>query len=131
MVSALLNDEIDIAYNAVSSELGAFAVGRTASRSCRADDVRLVYPHAAFMPRQARAVDAALAFMRFVLSETGQSMIERSGGTRLDGGRYRSTAGGRGPPLQPVALGPGLLALRDMPTRSALMETWLQIILTR
>ncbi len=130
MVSALLTDEIDIAYNAVSSELGAL---RSDDRFAilRAEDVRLVYPHAAFMPRQARAVDAALAFMRFVLSETGQAMIERSGGTRLDGERYRSTGGGRGPPVQPVALGPGLLALRDLHTRSTLMETWLQIILTR
>ncbi len=130
MVSALLKDEIDIAYNAISSELGAL---RSDDRFVilQAEDVRLVYPHAAFMPRQARAVDAALAFMRFVLSETGQALIERSGGTRLDRERYRNTKGGRGPPIQPVALGPGLLALRDLATRSALMETWLQIILTR
>ncbi len=130
MVSALLKDEIDIAYNAISSELGAL---RSDDRFAilQAEDVRLVYPHAAFMPRQARAVDAALAFMRFALSDAGQAMIERSGGTRLDGERYRRTGGGPGPPIQPVALGPGLLALRDLPTRSALMETWLQIILTR
>ncbi len=67
MAEALLRNEIDIAYNAVSSELGAL---RNDDRFAilRAEDVRLVFPHAAFIPRQARAPDAALAFMRFALS---------------------------------------------------------------
>jgi two-component system, OmpR family, sensor histidine kinase TctE len=129
MAEALLKGEIDLAYNAVASELGAL---RADARFAvfRADDVRLVFPHAAFMPSAARSKEAALAFMRFVLSPQGQAIVESAGASPVNGSSGWDS-GHRGPPIQHVSLGPGLLALRDLQTRSALMETWLQLILTR
>ncbi len=129
MSDAFRRGEIDIAYNAIASELGDLG-GDDRFAIVEPDDFRLAFPRAAFVPRQSRSPNVALAFMRFLLSPEGQSIVARAGGQPVIEAS-QPLAQRPGPPLQRVALGPGLLALRDLHTRSTLMETWLQLIISK
>ncbi len=129
MAQAFRRGEIDIAYNAIASELGDFRKDERFA-IVEADDFRLAFPRAAFVPRQSRSPTVALAFMRFALSPEGQAIVARAGGMPVIE-PSQALAQRPGPPLQRVALGPGLLALRDLHTRSTLMETWLQLIISK
>ncbi len=130
LAEAFRRGEIDIGYNAIASELGGLrADGRFAA--VEADDFRLAFPRAAFAPRHARAVEPALAFLRYALSAEGQETVARTGADAVSRAGPRAEAGRSSPPVQRIGIGPGLLALRDLHTRSTLMETWLQLILTR
>jgi two-component system, OmpR family, sensor histidine kinase TctE len=130
MLVALRRNEIDIAYNAIASELQEL---RQDSRFVivQAEDYRLAFPRAVIMPRYGKAPDAALAFVRFILSPAGQEIVARTGALPITGTKPAASSARPEPALQQVSLGPGLLALRDLNTRSNLMETWLQLILTR
>ncbi len=130
MLAALRQKEIDIAYNAIASELDGIRADPRFS-IVQAEDYRLAFPRAVVMPRRGRATAAALDFVRFILSPTGQDIVKQSGAIPIADLRNDPSVARRGPAIQPIALGPGLLALRDLNTRSNLMETWLQLILTR
>ena len=130
MLDGLRRGEIDVAYNAVVSELGEL---RSDDRFVivRASDYRLAFPRAALMPRHAKSTAEARDFVAFALSPAGQAVIAGAGAQPIASPTGNRTGGRREPALQPIALGPGLLALRDLHTRSNLMETWLQLILIR
>jgi two-component system, OmpR family, sensor histidine kinase TctE len=130
MIAAFRRGEIDMAYNAVATELGPLR-GDAAFAILTCDDVQLLFPRAALIPRLGRAADAAHAFLRFSLSPQGQAIVAAAGAVPVNPPPVPATQGDREPPRQRVSLGPGLLALRDLNTRSTLMETWLQIMLTR
>jgi two-component system, OmpR family, sensor histidine kinase TctE len=130
MLKALRSNEIDIAYNAIASELDGL---RSDNRFVivQAEDYRLAFPRAIIMPRYGKAPEAALAFVRFILSQAGQDIVARTGALPIAGQKPAAESLRPEPALQQVSLGPGLLALRDLNTRYNLMETWLQLILTR
>jgi two-component system, OmpR family, sensor histidine kinase TctE len=130
MLQALRRDEIDIAYNAIASELGDLRADERFA-VVQAEDYRLAFPRALFMPRHGQAVDAAQAFLRFALSPAGQAIVAKSGALPIASMTASGAPAQREPAIRPINLGPGLLALRDLGTRSNLMETWLQLILTR
>jgi two-component system, OmpR family, sensor histidine kinase TctE len=130
MLEALRSNQIDIAYNAIASELDSIRSDQRFS-IIHADDYRLAFPRAVFMPRHGSATGAALDFVRFVLSPPGQAIVKRSGAIPVADLRTDIPSARREPAIQPIGLGPGLLALRDLNTRSNLMETWLQLILMR
>jgi two-component system, OmpR family, sensor histidine kinase TctE len=130
MLDALRRNEIDIAYNAIASELDSIRSDQRFS-ILQADDYRLAFPRAVVMPRHGRATAAAQDFVRYILSPGGQTIVKRSGAIPIADLRTDLSAARGEPAIQPIGLGPGLLALRDLNTRSNLMETWLQLILTR
>jgi two-component system, OmpR family, sensor histidine kinase TctE len=124
---ALLKGEIDVIYNAVASEIADLR-RNTAFAVMPADDYRLAFPRTLFVPRRARAGEDARAFVAFMLSAEGQAIVQRAGAIPLS---PAGPGGSSDAAMQPIALNPGLLALRDVNTRSSFLETWLQFILSR
>jgi two-component system, OmpR family, sensor histidine kinase TctE len=130
IISALLNTEIDVAYNLLRADIaplqndGRFAVLPT-------KDYLLALPRTLFIPKKANAPGLANAFIDYTLSRDGQAIVAASGSLPILANAGGPSSNAALQNFHPVTLGPGLLAIRHTHTRSQFLETWLQLMLTR
>jgi two-component system, OmpR family, sensor histidine kinase TctE len=131
IIEAFKRNEIDIAYNLIASEIGELAADPRYA-IVRTEDYLLTVPRTLFIPRSARSPNLASTFTEFVLSEPGQTIVRNAGALGVEALSGNGTSNTKTAlTMRPVALGPGLLALRDLNTRSNFLETWLQLVLTK
>ena len=131
IIAAFKRNEIDIAYNLIASEIGDFADDKNYA-VVGTEDYLLAVPRTLFIPRSARSPVLASTFTAFVLSETGQAIVRNAGALGVGTSGIRDQSNTKAAlTMRPFALGPGLLALRDLNTRSTFLETWLQLVLTK
>jgi two-component system, OmpR family, sensor histidine kinase TctE len=131
ILEAFKKNDIDIAYNLIASEIGEFAADQRYA-IVKTEDYLLTVPRTLFIPRNTRSPNLASEFTEFVLSEQGQAIVRKAGALSVRALGLNNTSNGKEAlTMRPVALGPGLLALRDLNTRSNFLETWLQLVLTK
>jgi two-component system, OmpR family, sensor histidine kinase TctE len=118
-----------IAYNV----LGSYAEARRAAGAKIAivmpSDYTLVLTRGMLIPRSAKEPGLAGAFIDHVLSPRGQAVVGQAAGlgSVMAGPEGGVAAAARGP-LQPIGVGPWLLAFLDQQRRTRFLETWLQIV---
>lgn len=129
MIDRVEAGDYAIAYNV----LGSYAEARRAAGARIAivmpTDYTLVLTRGMLIPRTAREAALAGQFIDHVLSARGQAVVGQTAGlgsvmAGADGG-IAATARG---PLQPIGVGPWLLAFLDQQRRSRFLQTWLQIV---
>ncbi|MFO1149695.1 MAG: extracellular solute-binding protein [Alsobacter sp.] len=129
MIDLVESGDYAIAYNV----LGSYAAARKAAGArieiVMPSDYTLVLSRTMLIPRSAPRPDLAGAFIDHVLSPEGQKVVaEQAGlGSVMTGETDLSKASVKGP-LQPIAVGPWLLAFLDQQRRSRFLQTWLQIV---
>jgi iron(III) transport system substrate-binding protein len=94
------------------------------------DDYTQALSRTAFVPRKSAAPDLGEQFVSYLLSETGQAVIARSGGLLPMAAQEEGTAPARiadmmrGKPLFPIRLGPGLLTYLDSMKQVRFLTDW-------
>lgn len=135
---AILNGVADGTLALGYNVLGSYAFARQAEGAnieiVVPDDYVLVLTRSMLIPRQAKQVELARAFVDFALSPEGQAIA--AGGTALGSvvpgsvGEWTSeaiTARGRGV-IQAIGLGPSLLVALDTLRRQRFLDTWKEIV---
>ncbi|HWV22505.1 MAG TPA: ABC transporter substrate-binding protein, partial [Devosia sp.] len=135
---AILNGVADGSLALGYNVLGSYAFARQAEGAnieiVVPDDYVLVLTRSMLIPRDAKEVELARAFVDFALSPAGQQIA--AGGTALgavvpgSAGEWTSeaiAARGRGV-IQAIALGPSLLVALDTLRRQRFLDTWKEIV---
>ncbi|WP_449396728.1 extracellular solute-binding protein [Devosia riboflavina] len=135
---AILNGVADGSLALGYNVLGSYAFARQAEGAnieiVVPDDYVLVLTRSMLIPREAKEVDLARAFVDFALSPEGQAIA--AGGTALGSVVPGSTgdwtseaiaARGRGV-IQAIPLGPSLLVALDTLRRQRFLDTWKEIV---
>ncbi|PSC03370.1 hypothetical protein SLNSH_19050 [Alsobacter soli] len=132
MIDKVERGELALAYNA----LGSYAYARKAQGSrigiVAPSDYTLVLSRVMMIPRSAPHGELARSFVDYVLSPRGQAVVAHGAGLGAilgegPGTAAAFTAEARGP-LQPITIGPWLLAFLDQQRKSRFLQSWLQIV---
>lgn len=132
MIDKVERGELAMAYNA----LGSYALARRAAGArigvVTPSDYTLVLSRVMLIPRSAPHPELARAFVDYTLSPRGQAVVAGAAGLGAILGEGPGTAAAiaeqaRGP-LQPITIGPWLLAFLDQQRRSRFLQSWLQIV---
>lgn len=118
MIDDLREARILVAYNV----LGSYAVawGGQGYQIVELEDYTLTLLRTALVPQTASSPDGAAAFVRYLLSPTGQGLIAQGAGLPT----VEAAAFDRKPHLRPIRLDPGLLANLDAVTRRRFLDEW-------
>ncbi len=129
MIDLVESGDYAIAYNVLGSYAAARKVAGARIEIVMPSDYTLVLSRVMLIPRTAPRPDLAGAFVDHVLSPEGQRVVsEKAGlGSVMSGETDPPSASVKGP-LQPIAIGPWLLAFLDQQRRSRFLQTWLQIV---
>ncbi|WP_460449005.1 sensor histidine kinase [Alsobacter sp. SYSU BS001988] len=132
MIDKVERGELALAYNV----LGSYAFARRAAGArigvAMPSDYTLVLSRVMLIPRSAPSPDLARAFVDHVLSPRGQAVVAGKAGLGAILGEGPGTAAeiareAKGP-LQPITIGPWLLAFLDQQRRARFLQSWLQIV---
>lgn len=119
MIDAVIAGETHLAYNVIESYVLTRLENAPDLRVLRFEDYQLALPRTAFIPVTAdNAADAAV-FVRYLLSDDGQSGL--SPAVRLSVLEETPRAGG---PLKPVRLSPALIVHLDPVVRDGFFDNW-------
>src|SRR5690606_20303725 len=134
ILNGVAEGSLALGYNV----LGSYAFARQAEGASIEvvvpDDYVLVLTRSMLIPRSAPHPDLARAFIDFALSPAGRAVAAAP--TALGAGIAQGTgewtseaiaARGRGA-IQPIPLGPGLLAALDTLRRQRFIDTWQEIV---
>jgi iron(III) transport system substrate-binding protein len=127
VIDRVADGRAHIGYNV----LGSYALSRS-EKDPRVGvvlptDYTLVLARAAYVPREARAADAARAFIELALSPRGRSILDGEIRllTPLSGPSVLAKLGGNEEPaLRPIPLSPALLVSLDRAKRARFLSQW-------
>ncbi len=118
MIDAVRAGQLLVGYNVLG--LYALAGGSDGLVVVELEDFTLTLLRTALVPRTAPEPEAAVSFLRYLLSVEGQALI--ASGTGL--AAVEAAAFERNPHLRPIRLDPGLLANLDAVSRHRFLTEW-------
>ena len=130
IIARVADGRLALGYNILGSYAADQARGRADLGLVLLRDFTVVVSRVALVPRAARSPAAGTAFLQFLMSEAGQSVL--SDRLRLPAvslqvagvGSLQAMSAGPGNPLRPVPVSPGLLAYLDQAKRERLIGKW-------
>ena len=133
MLDSVATGRTLLAYNVLGSYAGAYTRRHPDVAIAYLQDYTLLASRVAFISKGASNPSGAQAWLDFVLSPTGQQLLEEGGGlagVRTDA--LPARPGRRllqrlGDAARPIALGPGLLAHLDRSSHLSLASQWRQV----
>ncbi|MFN4128292.1 MAG: ABC transporter substrate-binding protein, partial [Paracoccaceae bacterium] len=121
LIDALARGDIDIGYNVAMTEARAAIDGGAEIEMVVPEDYVISFPWIGFVPSAAVNPEAAERLLAYVLSTSGQPLLEASymAVNESELAEIR---------LQFIALNPGLLVYLDPLKKSRLLNTWFQLV---
>ena len=132
MLEGVSSGRLHLAYNVI----GSYALARSQHDSAVGvvlpTDSVILMSRIAFVPTAARHPDLGKAFLEFLLSRDGQAILSRNyfGSVRNDV-EQNWEAFGNLTWVQPIHIGPALLAYRDQARRASLFRQWRHAVQSR
>jgi len=127
MIADVQAGRLALAYNVLGSYAAAQLAGDTDAVLIELEDFTNVLLRTALIPRDASRPELGAAFLDFLLSDKGQSLIdEKAGLPRIDAATLAS-AGYR----RPIRLDPGLLVFVDPLKRQRFLSEWTAAVVRR
>lgn len=121
MLDGVATGELLLAYNVIGSYAKSRAARGPALGVVSPSDYTLVISRVAFIAKAAPHVNAARAFLDYLLSVDGQNRLAAG---FLDPVREAHGISAAGSALQPIRLGPGLLTYLDQAKRMRFIRDW-------
>ncbi len=127
MIADVQSGRLALAYNVLGSYAAAQLSGDPDAALIELEDFTNVLLRTALIPRGAERPELGAAFLEFLLSDTGQTLIDQKAGLpRIDAATLAS-AGHR----RPIRLDPGLLVFVDPLKRQKFLSEWTAAFLRR
>ncbi|MFN4153580.1 MAG: ABC transporter substrate-binding protein [Paracoccaceae bacterium] len=118
MIDEVRSGRLLVGYNVLG--LYALAGGAAGITVVELEDFTLTLLRTALVPRTSPEPEAAVAFLRYLLSPEGQALIASGDGLAA----VEEAAFDRHPHLRPIRLDPGLLANLDAVSRNRFLAEW-------
>lgn len=120
MIEAMLSGELLLAYNVLGSYSRKDDLYRDKIILVEPEDFTVTLLRTALIPQEAQRPAEGGAFLAYLLSPAGQSLVLEAAGLPLIDPRVYAEK----PHLRPIRLDPGLLAQLDSLTRQGFLDEW-------